>query len=565
MPRLTLKCPYCNKLAVELSSINIEALKLRQVNLECGHTTLSPLLEKKNWEEVISLFGNKDIPYKYQGEGYEFARASGFRCLIGDEQGLGKTIQQLLCLRLHEKDLLPCLVIVKRALLLQYNKQILRWLGPEFLPQILSSSDDKPSSFFPIHIVTYDLLFRMWKKEEEREAKETKEKKKLLGLGQFDALPLGERPPKAEHPLALHGYKCVLLDECQQIKNQESKRAFQVREVCKNVPHIIASSGTPIKNHAGEYFTILNILRPDRFPSYKRYVENYCDFYDNGRALKIGGLIDVEYFRERTKDFIIRRTKEQVLPDLPAVQRKFVHCEFASEKTRKDYDELLEDFVTYYEESEGDKDRNQHILAKMAKLRHKSGINKVPFCTEYITDFLLDTNRKIVVFTHHQDVMSTLRLSLIKASSEEGLELDDPLVYSSDLNPNERNEIIKEFVSNPKVRVLIGSTLSMGEGVDGLQEVCSDCILLERQWTPASEEQVEGRFSRIGSNFSSVSASYILTSGTIDEYFTELIEQKRMQVSQTLDGKEYQWDQTSLMMELASILATRGSKKWSIK
>ena len=56
----------------------------------------------------------------------------------------------------------------------------------------------------------------------------------------------------------------------------------------------------------------------------------------------------------------------------------------------------------------------------------------------------------------------------------------------------------------------------------------------------------------------------MIASETVDEYFTELVEQKRAIVANTLDGKEMQWDQNSLMSELANVLITKGREKWKM-
>jgi SNF2 family DNA or RNA helicase len=87
--------------------------------------------------------------------------------------------------------------------------------------------------------------------------------------------------------------------------------------------------------------------------------------------------------------------------------------------------------------------------------------------------------------------------------------------------------------------------------------------MLERQWNPANEEQAEGRFARIGQE-DNIIVTYMLASETIDEKFTEIVETKRAIIANTLDGKEYQWDQASLMKELATVLVMKGKKKWTL-
>lgn len=573
MAKLQEKCPVCGKKAIEKSHTLLEAFQVHIINLECGHSITRKIEKKKDWEEIETFFGAKAKLYPYQGEGYEFARESGFRCLIGDEPGLGKTFQADACLRLHPETLLPALIICKSSLKLQQMREVLRICGPDFQPQIIESSKDKPNPIFPVIIATYDILWRISKKQIDAAEKAEHEVRERLNLMPWDVIPENERVkiPEVTNIFSDFKFKCAILDECQQIKNQQSKRAQQVRDICRDIPHVIATSGSAIENNAGEYFTILNILAPAMFPDYKRYIENDCDWYWTGRGYKVGGLRDPQAFFAKTKNFIIRRKKADVLPDLPLKERKFISCDFASKKMEADYNALQEEFVDFYNEHEGEKDFAQGILAKMVKLRHKAGINKVPFATEFITNWILDTEptRKILIGVEHQDVGQMLAINLSKAFAEmreTGAQINDPLTYTSDLNSIRRNELVERFKNIDADRVMIASTKAAGEGLDGLQRAAYDLILLERQWNPKKEEQFEDRLARIGSVAvdGSITCNYILSAGTIDEYMTELVEVKRSNVDQTLDGKEYNWNEGSLIRELADIIARKGGKKWRL-
>jgi len=121
--------------------------------------------------------------------------------------------------------------------------------------------------------------------------------------------------------------------------------------------------------------------------------------------------------------------------------------------------------------------------------------------------------------------------------------------------------MVTNFRENDRSRIMIASTLAAGEGLN--LQFCADAVMLERQWNPANEEQAEGRFHRFG-QLHPVTVTYMIASETIDEYFTELVEQKRAIVGSTLDNKDIQWDQNSLMTELAQILVTKGKKSWKL-
>jgi SNF2 family DNA or RNA helicase len=118
----------------------------------------------------------------------------------------------------------------------------------------------------------------------------------------------------------------------------------------------------------------------------------------------------------------------------------------------------------------------------------------------------------------------------------------------------------QEF-KNSNSRVMIAST--QAGGVGGNLQFCSDAIMLERQWNPSKESQAEKRHHRFGQK-NAVVVTYMIATDTIDEYFTELVEQKRAVVGSSLDGDEGSWDEKSLMTELAHILITKGKKSWKL-
>jgi SNF2 family DNA or RNA helicase len=110
-------------------------------------------------------------------------------------------------------------------------------------------------------------------------------------------------------------------------------------------------------------------------------------------------------------------------------------------------------------------------------------------------------------------------------------------------------------------RMMIAST--QAGGVGGNLQFVSDAVMLERQWNPSKEEQAEKRHHRYGQK-NAVTVTYMIASGTIDEYFTELVEQKRALVAASLDGQEIAWNEQNLMSELAQVLVTRGKKAWKL-
>jgi SNF2 family DNA or RNA helicase len=463
---------------------------------------------------------------KYQIDGVKFLEESNANAILADEQGLGKTVQIQALLSFQAAKLLPAILVCPTTVKLQWFHETIRWNGTKypFTVQVINNGNEIAIPGFGIYVTTYDLL-----------------KKSSV----FDML---------------NDVKTIILDECQRIKNHLSDRAKAVQDIVrnKNIAHVLPLSGTPIMNHAGEYFTVLNLVNSTKFPHHGGYVTQYCDFYEGGYGTKIGGIRDIEKFKADTKGIILRRTKAEVLPDLPSLDRKFFHVAFDN-RFKKAYSAALEELNdVLYADNESEFTRSTLTIAIMSKMRKITGISKVDTAVDFATEFLLSCDRKLTIFTHHIDVANLIVEKLKSFCLDGGFE--SPLHLHSGLDGDARANLVQRFQSSG-YRILVASTKAAGEGVN--LQFCHDAILLERQWNPANEEQVEGRFHRFG-QLNPVSFTYMIAVGTIDEYFTELVESKRAIVAATMDGKEIQWNEQSLMKELAHILVSEGRKKWTL-
>ena len=555
------KCPHCGKLARELKSKNITPTK-RIVTFECGHVHMEKVEKELDYSSLTSE--HLHVPYKFQVDGMNFLRESGFRALLADEMGLGKTIQAVGIIKYHKEQLLPYLVLCKSGLKVQMWKQIIEWIGEEFMPQIIETTRDHFMPKSPGYIVSLDILRRF---KNGNKQKSVQEKTNEGGYTNTSVIVNMEIPKEQagvveEDDLTKLikrlGIKYVIIDECQLIKNNDSQRTSAVRTITKQVEHVIALSGTPIKNHAGEYFPILNILKPERYPRKSTFEYSEVSSYWDGYKYRIGGLRDPTAFMSKNADFILRRTREEVMPDLPTCQRNFSFHVMGPE-VEKMYAAKYKEFQDEYFFGVGTQfEKYSNLLAYLAEMRHITGMAKIEPCLDFVTDFLLETNRKLTVFTHHVNVATSIQIKIDRLLDNGGFDYRC-LRLEGGMDSTRRDAVVTQFMEGPN-RVLVASTLASGEGLN-LQK-CSDCIMLERQWNPANEEQAECRFIRIGQAADKVTATYFVAIGTVDEFFSELVEKKRSIVAQTLDNKEYKWDETSLIRELCDILAQTRGKKW---
>lgn len=537
------RCKHCDKI-VEITKESRLGDNI-VYKLACGHSLITQKALKSEEAEFFDTFkswkGETLLPFQIAGA--QFALGTNARCLIADDTGLGKTVQVYAVIK--QAGIKRVLLCCKAGLRDQMEAQWYHWVGEDYgFPFVITDPrNDRPMpKKFALTIVSFESLARCpWIEDEEL-------------LSQFDM---------------------VIIDEVQKIKNLNAKMTQAVRKVCHNtatgrsVKHVIGLSATPIKNNAAEYFPILNIIRPDIFSNYAHFCYDFVDTYYKGRFKKFGGLQAdrIDRFRELTSKFIIRRTREEVMPELPKIFRTY-HYNNLSDKVKQSFENLVEQFQDEYMSGKRDFAPGSNLLAIITMMRYVVGIAKVDETMDLIEEFLQTTTRKLVVFVHHKDVNALLQRKLQNLEDGDGNPLKDSILSIYGIAPEKRNDIIEEFKNNASKRVMIASTLASGEGLN--LQFCSDAIILEFEWNSANEYQAETRFTRIGfeateENENKVHITRPIAIGTIDEWMVELKEKKQGYLDQALDGKDGDYSETALMRELGEKIMSLGTKRFSTK
>ena len=562
--RLQDKCPTCGKVAIEkyaIETIDKDGNDIKLITLECFHILTKVIPRGTPFESIVSnswqatvkrcehewnknkcnkcgefkLFNFQVVGAKYLESGLSSQKGFG----LFDDMGLGKTVEALAVIKYH-KEYSPTLYITKSAIKFQWFKQIVRWLGPDYCAQIISTSKDYLFPNLKSYIIPYDLVRRF-------------PREKLAALG----------------------IKCVVLDECQQIKNPDSSRTQEVRRLvgsadCKVIP----LSGTPWKNRGGEFFPVLNMMDPIKFYSHKRYLDEWVDFYWEGNKKKQGGIRNIERFKKYTESLLIRREYNEVMDEFPDINRMKLSIQL-DELAQTTYDDETSEFVKWYNEAMiggvEDSLSGMEILAKISRMRHITGLAKIPATLGFVEEFIEETNKKLVIFVHHKDVGILMHSALVdtnKESNKDWHELAQDLVeqgikvfkYTSELNDGDRFTMQELFNKTPRA-IMIASTLACGEGVD--LQTCADSVLHERQWNPQNEEQATpGRFRRIGQVSSVINITHIEADGTIDEHLDSIVEAKRRAFHAVMNkGVAPRWNESDIIKELAQTIVRKHNDK----
>jgi SNF2 family DNA or RNA helicase len=569
MAATVIKCPHCGRVAREKSQTKLPGKVV--INLECGHVILQDavVIKKEGYAAMVSKDGRS--PYEYQVKTAEFGEGANLNYICGHEMGLGKTVIECILLSRHLKDLSPTLIVCKSGLRMQYWAELYRWAG--VMAQIIESSSEKPLfDMFEVFLISFDslrlvrpVLSELDKALMEQIPEEEDSNVRLMkGLG----MKRGSSAQKWDDDLCSR-FNHIAIDETQQIKNPSSSRTQSLMSIVqaarrergpdgewrpKKKPLRIAGySGTPIMNRPSEFWTMLHMVDPTLFPYFDSFKRNEVKYSQvTGKEV---GLRDPERFHEKIKHLFIRFERAEVLPDLPKINRMFQLADMqgnfleAYKRTVKEFQE----FMDIQEKSPSVMD----ILGWLSRMRHITGMAKVNEAIEFTEEFLLSNNRKLVIFLHHKEVAKAIMEKLSRVMREG--DFAPPLLLNAELDMRQRHDVLERF-KEPENRVLIASQLAAGEGLN--MQFCSDCLMVERQWNPAKEEQCEARFPRPGSTAEVVNVWYLIAAGTIDDFLTELVEQKRAIVKQVMDGEETVWEENSLVVELAEVIRNKGLKKF---
>ena len=469
----------------------------------------------------ITINPLKKSLFPYQADGVEFVERKHGRALIGDEMGLGKTIQALAYLNNHP-ELRPAIILCPATLKLNWEREIYETLPGKQNVQVLKGTSPYPITG-EIIIINYDILPNKYKTEVDPMTGK-KVKKELARTGWVDFL-IDLKP------------KVLVFDEAHYIKSSSALRTKATRKLSKEIPKIIALTGTPIVNRPVEGFNIVQIINRHVFPNFMNFARRYCDAKHNGFGWDFSGASNKEELHHiLTRTIMIRRKKADVLPDLPDKLYSYIPVELDN---AREYKRAERDFINWLA---GEKGKEAAVKAKMAEhlvkieaLKQIAVKGKMDQATEWIRDFLDQNGNKLIVFATHKYAID----HLMKEFKGVAVKIDGTTPTA------QREASVRAFQNDPGIKLFVGNIKAAGVGIT--LTAASSVAFLELPWTPGDLAQAEDRAHRIGQK-DTVNVYYLLASGTIEETIAALLDDKRKVLDAVLDGKEA--DETQLLTEL---------------
>lgn len=381
---------------------------------------------------------------EFQKEGLSFLLANP-RTLLADEMGLGKTVQALACLAAAKE--FPALIVVPPHLLRNWQTEITRFLRLEGKPArvcVLTGLKPYQPPEADVYIIHY-LLLRGWKQ----------------------ALPQ-------------MGFKAVVFDEIQELRHGGTEKYSAASLLAEECERVIGLSGTPIYNKGSEIWNVVNILDYHCLGDWESFTRAWCDGY--GNHLVRNPVLLGEYLRR--EGLILRRTKEEVLAELPP-KRRLVQEIDSDDKVYRELMRPVMDQLGSLLALHPDA-RERALLEEQVGRgeRQATGVAKAPFVAAFVRA-LEDSGEKVLLFAHHHAVMDIYRRKLAAYR---------PVFITGRESTAQKEEAVARFMEG-KTNLCVISL----RAASGLNLQRASCVVFgELDWSPAVHSQAEDRAHRMG-------------------------------------------------------------------
>lgn len=470
------------------------------------HLDVDPELREIRQRIIDSADYSPEVPdtlnatlRSYQKEGYQWmARLNswGAGALLADDMGLGKTIQTITYL-LSKAEEGPALVVAPASVAPNWATEFKKF-APSLNVMILNFAQNRTTCIADakagdVVITTYGLLLSV---------KEEITKKK---------------------------WTTVCLDEAHVIKNRGAKTSGVAMQLKSQ--YRIMLTGTPVQNHLGELWNLFQFVNPGLLGSYEDFGRRFIT------PIEVGKDKDRQKELDRiVHPFMLRRTKEKVLNELPEKTEIYQTVELSKEELA--IYEVIRQKAEDMLEAEDSEKVSVNTLAEITRLRQaacsaqliektwKGKVSKAEALIEALEP-IVESGDAALVFSQFTSFLTIIQKHLKKAKV--------PYLYiDGSVSVKERQTLVEKF-QNGECPVFL---ISLKAGGLGLNLTRANYVFhLDPWWNPAIEQQATDRAYRIGQH-NAVTVYHFLAANTIEEKIRRLHEQKRDLADNILDGTD---------------------------
>lgn len=328
----------------------------------------------------------------------------------------------------------PLLVVCPASLKFNWLDEIAKW-RPELTIQVIRKASDTIDQSVDGWIINYDILTRV------------------------------ELPPA----------KTLIVDECHYAKSHKASRTKAVAKLIRKTERVRLLSGTPAPNRPIELWPMLYATRVTKL-GWMEFGFRYCAGWKTPwNSFDFSGASRLYELYAMLEPVMLRLTKAKVLPQLPPKQYRVIELDLPVDKREKQF--KIEEI-----------ERSPHTVAfeALSDILHMNAQRKLPLAIQHIKD-TLESEEKVVIFANHSDIIQGL---------SEALEKYGVVTLTGKTPQNQRQEVVKQFQTDPATRVFIGNIKAAGVG--HTLTAASRVIFVESSWSPADIEQCTDRCHRIG-------------------------------------------------------------------
>ena len=441
-------------------------------------------------------------PYQRRGHAWLTARLSGgIGGILADDMGLGKTVQILsavAALRAHAGESSPVLVVVPTSVVGVWIDQA-RTFTPALEVRAVKETATRRGTTIREEVENADIVVTSYTLAR-------------LESEQWSQVRLGG----------------LVIDEAQAVKNPRTATYRALRDL--DAPWKLAVSGTPIENSLSDLWSLLSLTCPGLLPPWETFQQQVRRPIENGSDPAMLARLSAY-----VAPFVLRRTKEEVAPDLPDKIVDVVRVDLGKEH-RHIYDQFLARERARILDLLPDVDANRmSVLASITRLRQLAldpalveesyahvGSAKIEYLADRL-DEIVPLGHQALVFSQFTSFLERIRHMLERRGIS---------VVQLDGSTRGRAEVIEKFRSGQAQVFLI----SLKAGGSGLTLTEADYVyVMDPWWNPAAEEQAIDRAHRIGQT-KKVNVYRMVATDTIEAKVVELQDRKRQLISSVMNG-----------------------------
>ena len=486
----------------------LNKLNKNKVKKEDSYVEFIKDTSKEKESEIIKLPKNlKEDLREYQKNGFQWLQTLekyNLGGILADDMGLGKTIQVIALLQKYNEETenaLPSIVIAPSSLTLNWKNEVNKF-APTLNTLVINGNLElrkekiKNIKKYNLIITSYDLLKRDL---------ELYEKENIV-------------------------FKYSIADEAQYIKNSNTQNAKALKSI--NSETKFALTGTPIENSLAELWSIFDYIMPEYLFKYKKFKQLY-----EIPIVKENDVESMKKLKMLIEPFILRRTKKEVLTELPEKTITILNNEMEDEQQKIYLSYLAKAKQEAMQEIEINGVEKSHIkiLALLTRLRqicchpglfledYNQDSSKLKQCIEIIKDGI-EAGHKILLFSGYTSMFEIIEKELLK---------EDINYYklTGKTNVSERVELVEDFNQNENVKVFL---ISLKAGGTGLNLTGADMVIhYDPWWNISAENQATDRAYRIGQKHN-VQVYKLITKNSIEEKIYELQKKKSKLINNVL-------------------------------